>query len=335
MLSIFAYAFNAIAPILLLVFIGYYLRQKNIFKPDFFKQANRFTFHYGFPALMFTNIYSLGGLHDINLKLAAHLMVSIITITLISIILANLLTNVRNRKGVLIQAGFRSNFAVIGLPLAEGLLGTQAAAVAASMQIPIVIYFNFFSVLVLAIYSDESEFNISKVCRNIITNPMIQGLAAGTIALVIREFIPHTADGSLVFSIKGTLPWIYTTLNYLGRIATPMALITLGGQFSFSDVPTVKKELVAGTAMRLVMAPAIGFGMAFIAMRLGLLDLTPVAVAVMIAAYGSPIATSSAVMASEMHADDILAGQIVVWTSIFSMLTVFVLIVLFRSTGML
>ena len=109
----------------------------------------------------------------------------------------------------------------------------------------------------------------------------------------------------------------------------------LGGQFSFSAVHGIRKELTAGVLMRLVLAPVLGFGMAFAAAHFGLLELSPTSIGVMIAAYGSPIAIASSVMAQEMHADDVLAGQIVVWTSLLSMITIFVMTVLFRSVGML
>lgn len=335
MLSIFSYAFEAIAPILLLILLGYYLRTKEIFPVNFFKTVNRFAFHFSFPVLMFVNLYSLDSIREIDLRLTAYLMVSLMIITFISILLANLITDVRNRKGVLIQAGFRSNFAIIGLPLSEGLLGPAGGAVAATLQAPTVIYFNVVSVLALSIYSDHAELQPKKILKNLLNNPLIQGLTVGVIALIIREYIPCHADGTLVFSISGTLPWLYTTLQYLARIATPLSLIMLGGQFSFSAVHGIRKELICAVFMRLILAPVLGFGMAFTAAHFGLLDLSPTAVGIMIAAYGSPIAIASSVMASEMGADDVLAGQIVVWTSLLSMITIFFMTVLFRSIGML
>ncbi|MCQ2509637.1 MAG: AEC family transporter [Lachnospiraceae bacterium] len=335
MLGTFLYAFNAISPILLLVLGGYYLKIKGIFTQDFFKKVNYFAFHYCFPPLMFTNLYTLSSIREIDGKLALYLMGSIVFITIVGVILANILTKVRNRKGVLIQAGFRSNFAVIGLPLAEGMTGASGRVVAASMQAPIVIYFNFMSVLALAVYSEDAKFDVKKIAKNVISNPMIQGLGIGFLALVIREFIPLDANGELVFSIQGKLPWFYTTLNYLGRMGTPLCLIALGGQFNFSDAPSIKKELVAGVLMRLVLAPVIGFGIGYVISKMGLIRFDPTSISIMIAAFGSPIATSSAVMAAEMKGDDVLANQIVVWSCVFSMLTVFLMIVGFRSVGLL
>jgi predicted permease len=47
------------------------------------------------------------------------------------------------------------------------------------------------------------------------------------------------------------------------------------------------------------------------------------------------MAVSSAVMAQEMDNDGVLAGQLVVWTSFFSIITLFVFILALRTLGYL
>lgn len=97
----------------------------------------------------------------------------------------------------------------------------------------------------------------------------------------------------------------------------------------------MKKELTAGVAARLIGAPVMGFTLAFAAAALGIITLDATAIAVLIALFGSPMAVASVVMASEMNADDILAGQIVVWTTLLSMASIFIQIVIFRTAGLL
>lgn len=335
MISIFSYAFNAIAPILLLVLFGYLLKTRQVFSEDFFKKINSFVFHYSFPFLMFDNLYGVESIRQLNLSLAVFLVSCIGILTVLGLIAANIVTGVKKRKGVIVQAAFRSNYALIGLPLSEGLAGQAGLILTSSMQAPVVIYYNFFSVLFLAVYSENADFSIRKILRSIARNPLIQGLAAGLAALVIRELIPLSADGTPVFSLAGSLPWVYKVISYLARLATPVALISLGGQFSFSRVTGMKKELITGVFMRLILAPVIGLSLGFAAARAGFIVLSPPVVSTMIACFGSPLAVSAVPMAAEMGADSDLAGQIVVWTSFLSMFTVFALAVLFRAWGML
>lgn len=336
MLAVFLYAFNAVAPILLLILLGYFLRVKRVFTPDFFKNLNRFAFYYCFPALMFQNLYQLGGIREIDLPLAGCILFSSVVLTLAGFVIAQAATKERTRKGVLIQATFRSNYAIIGLPLSEGLAGAEALAVTASMQAPTIIYFNVASILALCLYGGNGDgFRPKKVLEELLRNPLLQGLGAGLAALVARELLPAAASGAPVFTLAGNLPWLYTLLGYLARVATPLCLIALGGQFRFSDVPGIRRELVAGVAARLFLAPAIGFAISFAAAHMGLITLNPATLGSLIPAYASPTAVSGAAMAAEMGADDKLASQIVVWSSLISMGTIFLLAVLFRTAGML
>ena len=86
-----------------------------------------------------------------------------------------------------------------------------------------------------------------------------------------------------------------------------------------------------GVVQRLVLAPAAGFGMAFLAQRLGVFAVTPAVISALVGLYGSPVAAASAVMAEEMGGDAELARQYVVWTSALSMGTLFLWIFLLRT----
>jgi predicted permease len=69
--------------------------------------------------------------------------------------------------------------------------------------------------------------------------------------------------------------------------------------------------------------------------RLGLLVITPVETAVFVALFASPQAVYSTVMSTEMGGDGHLAGQIVVWSSILGMFSLFVIVFLLRMRGLL
>ena len=160
---------------------------------------------------------------------------------------------------------------------------------------------------------------------------MILGQVAGLICLAIRMFIPRDAQGELVFSLAGDLPFLYSAIDSLASVASPMILILLGAQVNFSAVGDMKKELAVGVVQRLVLAPAAGFGMAFLAQRLGVFAVTPAVISALVGLYGSPVAAASAVMAEEMGGDAELARQYVVWTSALSMGTLFLWIFLLRT----
>lgn len=336
MFSSMYFAFNAVMPIVLLMALGYWLRRRGAFEASFFKAANSFAFRYCLSAMLFCNMYSLGDLRDIPWGFALFSLAVFGVFTAVGWLFARIFTTERRRKSVLMQNAFRSNMSIIGLPLAAAMAGQEGEAMASAMQAPSIIYFNLVAVIVLTVYAEQGRsVDFKKILRSILKNPLIIGLAAGMVCLAIRMALPLNAAGEIVFSLQRDLPWLYTAVSNLGKIASPLALVALGGQFDFAAGLGAKKELAAGVLCRLVVCPLIGYGAAFAAQAAGLLALTPAVIATMVGMFASPVAVSSAVMAAEMDADGQLANQLVVWTALFSMLTVFLQIVIFRNLGLL
>jgi predicted permease len=131
------------------------------------------------------------------------------------------------------------------------------------------------------------------------------------------------------------MKFFYDCLTRLKAIASPFALLVLGGQFSFSAVKGMFKEIAVGTVLRLVIAPVIGIGGAILLTDWKLLSCGVNEFPALIALFGSPVAVSSAVMAGAMHNDEQLATQLVVWTSICSVITIFLQVCLLMAAGLL
>ena len=140
----------------------------------------------------------------------------------------------------------------------------------------------------------------------------------------------------MVFALNRELEFVYSALKSLKSIATPLALLVLGGQFRFEVVGGMLKEIATGTVLRLVAAPVLCIGTALLLERsLGIVTCSPATMPAMLALFGSPVAVTSAVMASQMNNDEQLAAQLVVWTSIGSILTLFAGVCLLMATGLL
>ncbi len=364
MLAVIQYSFNAVMPIILLILLGVFARRKGFLEPPMLRKINKFNFRFNFFAMMFMNLYEVESIRQMPVRMGVFMIASHCLLVLIGIVLSGFLTKERFRRGVLVQALFRSNYAIIGIPVTVALVGDIGGQIASFLQLPVVLFYNMVSVLLLSYYSDyeaqyrlygegplaendmpseeqkkamveKSGVDFGKIMKGLVTNPLIQGLLTGMVVLLIREVIPHGADGELVFSMRNDLPWLYSSLQSLSRMATPLALIVLGGQLEMKEIKGYKKELVAGVIMRLVGAPAVGFSLLYVAVRLGLLVVGRPEIAVVVAIFGSPLAVSSIVMANEMGGDGHLDGQIVVWSSIFGMLSLFVLISILRTYGLL
>ena len=132
------------------------------------------------------------------------------------------------------------------------------------------------------------------------------------------------------------MQFLYKTVSNLKAIASPFALIVLGGQFEFSAVKGLLKEIVTGTVWRIVIAPVLGIGLAILlTAKTDLLHCGANEYPALIAMFGSPVAVSSAVMAGNMGGDEQLATQLVVWTSIFSIFTIFAEVCILMALGLI
>lgn len=243
------------------------------------------------------------------------------------------------QKGVILQCVFRSNFAIIGLPLAESLGGAEGKGIAAVLSAFSIPTFNILAVIALTMFlggEDGHKANLKDVLLKIAKNPLIIGVVCGLIVLGVRSFIPVDPDGSLVFSLSGSMKFLYDAVNNLSRISSPLALVILGGLFDFAAVKGMLKEIIIGTASRVVVVPLVVIGLAVILSRYtGLISFDATVYPALVALFGSPVAVSSAIMAQEMDNDGVLAGQLVVWTSIASIFTTFLAVFILRNMGLL
>lgn len=328
MTDAFVFAANAVLPIVLMIAAGYVLKRIKLFNQGFLEVGNKLTFRVLIPALLFYNIYGIGSLEEINLGFVLYGVLAIIAIFFISVVINCMFAKDNAKRGALIQSAFRSNYAIIGLPLASALFGDKGAAAAGVMSAFCVPLFNILSVITLSIFNGNGEkgkIDVKKILLGIVKNPLILATVAGLLTLGIREIFLRCG---ISFRLKD-IEFLYKTLENLKSVCTPFALLVLGGKFEFSAVKRQLKYIVFGTFVRTVAVPVIALSIAyfFIPGLLGEHFATYVAV------FGTPVAVASAIMAKEMGADDELAGQLVVWTSLVSTVTIFVYVVVFRSIG--
>jgi len=331
-------AVNAVVPVVLLILLGYILKQKGFITNDFVKIGNKLVFNICLPCMLFINVYNIDSFSSINWDIVIYGVVMLIVIFVLGLASAVATTKLPERRGVILQCTFRSNIAIIGLSLASTLGGDEAVAVAAIISSFTVPVNNILAVLSLSMFvtdGSSSKSSFKSVLINIVKNPLIIGCVLGLAFLGIRE-AQIAVFGEVVFRFNHHTKFLYTAVNNLKSIATPFALVVLGGQFEFSAVKGLLKEIVVGTVWRIVLAPLLGIGLAIIlSSNTGILSCGVNEYPALVALFGSPVAVSSAVMATSMGADDQLATQLVVWTSIFSIFTIFAQVCILMGMGLL
>jgi len=334
------FSLNAVLPILILIGFGYLLKRVNFLNENFMQVGNKFVFRVALPVLLFYTIYNIDDLGDINWPVVIYSVIGVLILFVIGLIVALSGTDKPKQKGVLWQVVFRSNYAIIGIPLARALGGEAAVEVVALVSAVIVPLINILAVIALTTFirdKDSDEHPFKTTLLKIAKNPLIIAIILGLVALLIRSWIPvDSITGMPVFTIKDNLTFIYTTMQWLGQTASPLALIVLGGTFEFFAVKEMKKQVVIGSIARVIISPLMTLPLAVIlASSTDFFSFNIAEYPALIALFASPVAVSSAIMAREMHNDEKLAVQLVVWTTILSILSIFIIVVIFRSMGLL
>ncbi|MBR2406155.1 MAG: AEC family transporter [Clostridia bacterium] len=324
----FLFAVNAVAPIILTVAIGYLLKKAGFMNADFAKAANKLVFRLFLPAMLFLNVYRIASIGGINMNYIMYCLVALLVIFLLSIPAVILVARKREYRGVLLQGAFRSNYALIGIPLAQSLFGNDGVIVATLLSAAVIPLFNILAVISLSIFRVErgKKPSITHILSDIVRNPLIQSIALGVLVLGVRAFF--TAN-DISFRLTDITP-LFTVLGYLSDLATPLALLVLGAQFEFSAVKALRREIIFGTLMRTVIVPLLGIGTAYAFFSS---QFSGAHFAAFAAMFATPVAVSSVPMAQEMDGDVALAGQLVVWTTLASAFSVFLVAFLLRLAG--
>ena len=332
--NVFFTAANEVLPILLLIAIGYVLKSIGWLNDDFVKTGNKLVFNIFLPVMLFVNVYNIEGLASIQWDVVIYACLVICLLFGIGYFVAVFATKVPERRGVLMQSVYRSNYAIIGLPLAGSLGGAQALAVTSILSAFAIPFFTLFSVISLTMFLNGQKQGKRGLLKEIFLNPMLVAVAIGLVALGIRQ-LQNALFDEVVFSLSHHTKFLYTVLNNISALTSPFALIMMGAQFEFSAVKSMFREILAGTLGRIVLAPIIGIGFAFLLTKAGVLSCGPNEYPALIALFGSPMAVSGAVMAIQMKNDEQLSTQLVVWPSLFSILTIFLTVCILMPAGLL
>lgn len=292
---------NAILPIVLIAAVGYAAKRFGVIREKDVPRMNAVVFKVFMPVMSFYNIY----VSDLSSALRPELLLFIVAGIMItyglSFVYARFFVPVYDRRGVVIQGLFRSNYLIIGLPMAAGL--TQGgdigvAAVAGAVVVPV---FNALAVITLEAYNGQRP-KPMRLLLDVMKNPLIIGSLLGIAALLIKLRLPTALEA---------------TLRDMSRAASPMMLFLLGAFFRFSGVKGHGRELTAVCLGRLVLIPAMALA---VAIPLGFRGVELITV---LAVFASSTAVSSFTMAEQLGGDAALAGDIVVMTSALASLSLF------------
>ena len=304
---------NAVLPMFLLLAAGYLSKRFGILSLEDIPRTNRIAFRIFLPCLLFYNIYNAELSYAIRPKLILFAICGVLLVFAGAVYGAHRFEKIQDRKGPIAQGIFRSNFVIMGIPIAQAIVGDADLSPVAILIAVIVPMFNFLSVVILEKFRG-GRVKTGEVLLEIAKNPLIIGSVLGIVFLLLRIRLPAVVEKAV---------------SNLGSIATPLQLFLLGAFFRFSGLRRYVRPLTVVTLVKLFVTPAIMLSAA------ALLGIRGVEFLGLIGIFASPAAINSFTMVQQMKCGDAeLAGDIVVMTSAVSIFSFFIWIYLFKSLGM-
>jgi malonate transporter len=278
---------QTIIPIFLLILLGASMRRWFGLSPDFWPQLDRLIYYVFFPALLFNTLAHF----EIDFGAATPMLIVATLFMCAGIALGLVGKYLLQAPARVFSATFQSSFrfnSYVGLAIAGGLHGHEGLAAIGLLMGFMVPLANVASVLMLARHSE------SHWLKEILLNPLIIATAGG-----------------IAFSLAGiTLPAMFnTTLGLLSQASLPMGLIAVGAGLRIQGMHSQTGTLWYGVSVKLLVLPAIAWGLANAFGLNGVYFHIPVLMAAL------PVSTMAYVLAKRMGSDgDTIAAQVMLST---------------------
>lgn len=290
----------SILPVFLIILLGVALRRFQWMPADFFPSIEKFSYNIAFPALLFagTARLSFAGSQVGELALATLVPTfAIVVLTLVSLLLLPSLPGA-SRSSVM-QGAMRPN-TYFGLAVAALVFDPKTASLvmlALALCLPVV---NVLAVIALSWWSGSKP-NLATVGRTLAKNPIILATLAGVLVSVLGVRLPVE---------------LMNTLDILGKAATALGLLCVGGGLVFTMDDVRPAALTVASVLKLLVMPLLAAQVCL------LFDVAPQVALAACFYCALPAAPNAYIMARQLGGDARLMASLITLQTLLAVVTV-------------
>ena len=290
-----------ILSLFLIMVIGYILRKRNVFDEASNVRFTRLIIYVSLPAQIIKAFASNQGIVS-DREVLLMFGISALTYLLYAIIGALFIVMFRvpsDKKGIYLFMMMFGNVGFMGFPLTEALLGEEALIYAVIFNV----IFNLlvYSVGIFMISQTEGDFQFP--IKKLLNMPLISAVIS-----------------IILYFCKIQLPEVMVqSLDYMGNVTTPVAMLILGSTIAGMAWKELFDEwrIYIFTAFKLLVIPVIVIGiLRFVP------DINPLIQGSLILLSATPVATNTTMLAIEYGGDMKLASKGIFFTTLLCMLTI-------------
>ncbi len=308
----FLVAARVVVPMALMMAVGVLMRLCKVTDRPTMKKVDQIVSKVFMPLLMFKNIYTTDFAQFNGAGYFLYGAAGLFALFLFGVLVLPKLMHEPPRAAAMGQALLRPNYILFGSAVAESIYGEGNIGIVMLMGAFAVPFFNALAVILLE-FGRNSTASPKKLLKSICKNQIVIAAVVGLVMKLANLQLPAMAE-DVCFDLAG--------------LATPLSFLSLGVSLDVGAIGRNRRPLLLGIATRLLVIPAV-----FVtgAMVLGFRGLELCAIFLL---FATPTAVSSYPLAVSMDADAELAGQMVIFTTICCLPTIFLWVLAMSSFGL-
>jgi len=307
------FSFSVTGPIFMMLMLGIVLARVGLINDAFIDVGSRLVFNVTLPALLFISIVNTDFEQTANLALVIYGIAATLVIFVLLELAAARLVQPPEERGVVVQGAYRSNMAITGLAYCVNAYGEEGLAVASLYLALVTILYNILGVLTLSRSLHRGR-GLKGMMRGIVRNPLIIGIVMALPVAWLEVRLPAL---------------LLDTGRYFGQMTLPLALLCTGGSLNLRALRYGLGNALIASAGKLMVVPVLitvgGYLVGFRGIQLGVLLLMS----------STPTAAASYVMVRSMGGNAQLAANIIVVTTLGSILVTSLGITVLRGLGLM
>ena len=288
---------TAIAPILILILVGYGLKRIKFLSEESWSGMEKLTYFILLPALL---IRTLGNQTLTGTPWPSMVVVLsgvMITSALVLIFFHRIRASTNGATFTSIfQGGIRFN-TYIALSVAQGLYGFEGLALSSVVAGFMIVLANLLCISVFIIWGKNTINGLTAFVREVVRNPLIIGCAIGWFLSLSGIGLPGISEN---------------ILDIVGQAALPFGLLAVGA--------ALKPEVIHGHLGSISISSIVQFGLKplLAALLISFMGLTGVAAGVLVIFFMTPTATSGYILARQLGGDTETIASIITFQTLLA-----------------
>lgn len=286
------FSINIVVPIFIIILLGFILKKKDIITEGFVASSSSIVYYIALPARLFYDVSRSDFYSLLNIKFILY-AVGITIASFVGIwLLSAILIKDKSKITAFVHGAYRGNYVYIGLPITQIILNKTIIPSTILIVAFVLPLYNVLAAILFSYYNGQKR-DIKGLLYKIIRDPMVLAVIA-----------------ALPFSLlKIELPFAFTkSMDYLGSLATPLALILIGSRIKFDSFLKNIKYIINASLFKVIIQPLLFVPLAIF---LGFGSEEIVTIYVLMAA---PTAMNAYIVTKKLGGDDVLAGGIILAT---------------------